>query len=265
MHSRFELAKKYFKYYFKASSAKGHGVHSPFVFNFIRFILNDRNLYPEYRKVEMVRHHLVQNKFVLKVEDLGAGSAVTTFQKRSIGQIARYTSKPRKYAQLLFRLTHYYQPKVTIELGTSLGISTAYMSLGYPEGKVITLEGAKQVSQVAGNIFKQLKLENVELIHGNFDDTLPALLNTLERIDMVFIDGNHRKEPTLRYFEMLLTKINKDSVVIIDDIRWSEEMEEAWQAIKNHPSVRVTVDLFFMGVVFFKEDFKVKQHFIIRY
>ena len=265
MHSRFQLAKKYFRYYFKASNAKGHGVHSPFVFNFIKFILNDRNLYPEYRKIEMVRHHLLQNKFVLKVEDLGAGSVVSTFKRKSIAQIAHHTSKPRKYAQLLYRLTHYYQPKLTLELGTSLGISTAYMALGNPEGKVITMEGAKQVAHVAGDIFRQLKLSNIELIDGNFDEQLPALLNRLDTVDMVFMDGNHRKEPTLRYFQLLLSKINKDSIVIIDDIRWSEEMEEAWEMIKSHPSVKVTVDLFFLGVVFFREDFKMKQHFTIRY
>jgi predicted O-methyltransferase YrrM len=166
---------------------------------------------------------------------------------------------------LLFRLTHYYQPGTTLELGTSLGISTAYMALGNPQGRVVTMEGAKQVSHIAADIFKQLKLSNIELITGNFDDTLPALLKTLDTVDMVFIDGNHRKQPTLHYFELLLPKINNDSILIIDDIRWSEEMEEAWHAIKNHPAVKVTIDLFFMGVVFFKEDFKRKQHFIIRY
>src|SRR5690349_3348212 len=101
VYSRIRLARKYFKYYFSASNAKGHGIHSPFVFNFIRLVLNDRNLYPEYRKVEMLRHSLAHNHFELKVDDLGAGSLVTKFERRTISEIVKTSAKPRKYAQLL--------------------------------------------------------------------------------------------------------------------------------------------------------------------
>ena len=265
MNSKIRLANKYLKYYFNASNAKGHGIHSPFVFNFIRLVLNDRNLYPEYRKVELLRHSLSHNHFELKVDDLGAGSLLASFERRTIAQIATSAAKPRKYAQLLYRMAHYYHPDIMLELGTSLGISSAYLALGNPAGKLITIEGAKQVSNIATDIFKQLNLNNIEALVGNFDDVLPDLLSRLPAVDLVFIDGNHRKEPTLKYFNLLLPKVTGSSIIIVDDINWSSEMEEAWKAIKEHPSVHMTIDLFFMGLVFFKDEFKIKQHFSIRY
>jgi predicted O-methyltransferase YrrM len=265
MYSRIRLAKKFIKYYLTAANAKGHGVHSPFVFNFIRLVLNDKNLYNEYRKVELLRHSLSHNHFELKVDDMGAGSLVSSFERRTISQIVNTAAKPRKYAQLLYRMTHYYHPDVMLELGTSLGISSAYMALGNPAGKLITLEGAKQVSNIATDIFKQLNLTNIEALVGNFDNLLPEVLSRLQSVDLVFIDGNHRKEPTLNYFNLLLGKVKNASVIIIDDIHWSDEMEEAWEIIKNNPAVHLTIDLFFMGIVFFKDEFKIKQHFTIRY
>ena len=265
MYSRLQLAKKYLAYYYNASNAKGHGIHSPFVFNFIKLVLNDKNLYPEYRKVELLRHSLSHNDFELKVDDMGAGSLVLNFERRTISQIVRTSAKPRKYAQLLFRIAHYYHPATMVELGTSLGISSAYLALGHPAGKLITIEGAKQVSNIASDIFKQLKLQNIQPLVGNFDDLLPGVLKEMETVDLVFLDGNHRREPTLRYFRQVLEKINNNSIVIIDDIHWSSEMEEAWEEIKAEPAVHMTIDLFFMGLVFFKDEFKIKQHFTIRY
>ena len=265
MYSRFELTKKYLRYYLKASNAKGHGIHSPFVFNFVKLVLNDRNLYPEYRKVELLRHHLSGNHFQLKVEDLGAGTLVSTSERRTISQIVRTAAKPRKYAQLLFRMTHYYHPALMIELGTSLGISAAYMALGNPQGKLVTMEGARQVSTIATDIFRQLKLDNIQTMVGHFDQLLPELLKDLKQVDLVFIDGNHRKTPTLNYFNQLLNKVHNDSVIIIDDIHWSAEMEEAWEIIKANPAVHLSIDLFFMGIIFFRDEFKIKQHFTIRY
>jgi len=110
-----------------------------------------------------------------------------------------------------------------------------------------------------------LGLGNVEVVTGEFDLTLPQVLERLSRLDLAFIDGNHRKEPTIQYFSALSDKCGPDSLIIVDDIHWSLEMEEAWESIKNDPRVMLTVDLFFMGIVFYRQQFKVKQHFIIRF
>jgi predicted O-methyltransferase YrrM len=233
-------------------NGKGHGVHSPFVFEFITHVLNDTRHYPAYDKVEALRKELLEEQAVIEVEDLGAGSTQAKTSSRSIGSIAKHAAKPRKYAQLLYRLVNYYQPETILELGTSLGISTCYMAMANPHAYVITGEGSNAIAAV-------------ELVEGNFDDTLPEMLQSMPIVDMAFIDGNHREEPTLRYFNQILAHTHNFSMIVLDDIHWSAEMEAAWEAIKAHPQVRMSIDLFFIGIVFFREEFKVKQHFTIRF
>lgn len=265
MYSFFHIAQKYLQYYINAANGKGHGIHSPFVFDFIQNVLNDRQQYPAYKQVENLRALLLQDKKVLEVEDLGAGSALDNKKRRSVASIARHAGKPKKWAQLLFRVVRHYSPMNIVELGSSLGISTSYMALANIHARVITLEGSGAVAQVAKRNFDAMHLENVQVVEGNFDDTLKTVLNQLPSVDLAFIDGNHRQEPTLRYFNEILDKTHVSSVIILDDIHWSRDMEAAWALIQEHPKVRLTIDLFFFGIVFFNEDIKVKQHFTIRF
>lgn len=265
MFSRWQLAKKYIHYFFTADNGKGHGVHSPFVFDFIIHVLNDKTQYPAYAQVETLRTQLLGNNTLLTVEDFGAGSALGNTRQRSIASIARNAAKSKKLAQLLFRIVHYYKPASVLELGTSLGVSAAYLSLANPAGKVVTGEGSVAVAEQARANFHQLGLRNVTLVPGNFDETLPAMLQQLPQVGLAFLDGNHRLEPTLRYFEQLLPQLTDQSIVILDDIHWSEGMEQAWEQVKAHPSVTMTIDLFFVGLVLFRKDFKVKQHFTVRF
>lgn len=265
MYGPLTLAIKYLQYYLTASNGKGHGMHSPFVFHFITKVLNDQTDYPDYRQVESLRTQLKRNEQLLDIEDMGAGSNVAKSNRRSIASIARDAAKPEKFGQLLYRMVMTYQPQTIIELGTSLGITTSYLSLAKPDAKITTLEGAGAVAAVARENFKELKLENISLIEGNFDHTLPKLVGNVDTVAFCFIDGNHRYEPTVRYFQQVLSKINNDSVLVFDDIHWSHEMEEAWETIKEHEAVKCTVDLFFIGIVFFRQEFKEKQHFKIRF
>ena len=265
MYSKFQLAKKYIHYYITAENGHGHGIHSPFVFDFVKNILNDKKNYPSYLLIENLRKQLLIDKKIINVEDFGAGSIVSKTKQRSVSDIAHYAAKPKKYAQLIYRIVHYYQPKNCIELGTSLGISTAYIASANLNNNVFTLEGSPEIAKIAADNFSKLHLKNITLITGNFDKTLSQTLTTSGKIDFVFIDGNHREEPTLRYFSELLIHAKDSSIFIFDDIHWSEEMESAWKKIKQHPQVLLTIDLFFIGIVFFKSDFKQKQDFIIRY
>lgn len=269
MYSKIELGKKYLRYYFHASSAKGHGVHSPFVFDFITKILNDRKAYSCYKTIEALRHNLLKDGSVLEIEDFGAGSRVNVTNQRKVSAIARSALKPRKFGRLLFRMVQYYQPGNILELGTCFGITTSYLSFGNENARVFTMEGARQIAGVAKRDFEKLSLKNIELIEGNFDHTLPSFIQEIKEkkqaLDFVFIDGNHRYEPTVRYFHALLPQLNDDSVLIFDDIHWSEEMEKAWHEIRTQKSVTLSIDLFFIGIVFFRKEIKAKQDFVIRY
>ena len=265
MYSRPQLLLKYLQYYFTASNGKGHGMHSPFVFEFITKILNDKTVYPEYEKVEALRNQLLNDNTVLKVEDFGAGSVIDKKSKRSISSIAKNAAKPKKFGQLLFRMVKHYQHATILELGTSLGITTSYLSLAKPDGRVITMEGSKEIAEVTKRNFRNIGIRNIEIVEGNFDNTLSFVVRGLSTVDFAFIDGNHRKEPTERYFKELLAKTNNDSILVFDDIHWSSEMEAAWETIKKDAAVTCSIDLFFIGIVFFRKEFKEMQHFVIRF
>lgn len=265
MYSPFQLGLRYIKYWLTASNGKGHGMHSPFVFSFITKVLNDERNFYAYAQVEQLRNELLQDASTVTIEDFGAGSRVKKENVRKIKDIARSSLKPKKFGQLLFRIVAEYQPATILELGTSLGITTAYLASGKPDAAVTTMEGAKEVAAVARNNFRRLSINNVALVEGNFDDTLDTTLARLPQIDLAFVDGNHRYEPTVRYYRSLLPKMHEYSVLIFDDIHWSSEMEQAWNEIRNDDAVTLSIDLFFIGLVFFRKESRVKQHFVIRF
>jgi len=265
MYSSFQLAKKYIRYYTNAKNGKGHGIHSPFVFDFVIHVLNDTNNYSCYNKIEPLRQQLLRDNSVIEVEDFGAGSAVIPAVKRKIKAIAKSSLKNKKFAKLLFRIANYYKPETIVELGTSFGITASYMACANKKSKVYTFEGSKAIAAIALQNFKKAGLQNINLITGNFDETFSDALATIKKAGLAFVDGNHRKKATLDYFSQLQKKSVPGSIFIFDDIHWSLEMEEAWAQIQHDPSVTLTVDLFFVGIVFFNPDFKVKQHFTIRF
>jgi len=265
MYSPFQLGLKYLTYYFTASNGKGHGIHSPFVFDLVIKVLNDKNKYEDYGRIESLRKELLQNVTVLTIEDFGAGSATGLTKQRSIQQIAGNSLKKPKYAKLLYRLVKYFQPLQVLELGTSLGITTSYLAAAKKDAQVLTMEGSTAIASVAEKNFQELQLNNIKIVTGNFDDTLKSAINQLPAVNFVFVDGNHRKEPTLNYFQQLLGKSTESTVFVFDDIHWSREMEEAWETIKQHPSVTLTIDLFFLGLVFFRKEQLEKEHFVIRF
>ena len=265
MYSKLQLTLKYIRYWLTASNSKGHGIHSPFVYDFVRNVLNDNRSFYCYESIEYLREELKRNNEVLSVEDFGAGSHTKLFRQRSVASIAASALKPKKFGQLLFRMVNFYQPATVLELGTSLGITTSYLACAKNDAKVTTLEGAPAIAALAKQNFERLRLQNTELITGNFDETLPSALTGLSVIDFAFVDGNHRREPTLNYFNQLLQKAGEHSVFIFDDIHWSEEMEAAWQLIIESEAVTLSIDLFFIGIVFFRKENKAKEHFMIRF
>lgn len=266
MYSAFQLGLKYLNYYFTAANSKGHGIHSPFVFDLVVKVLNDKTNYPAYKEVEQQRSLLLGNETIITVEDFGAGSTKGLTKQRTVQQIASTSLKPKKYAQLLYRLVKYFQPEQVLELGTSLGITTAYLAKANPSAGVTSMEGSTAIAEIAKQQFDALQLNNINIVTGNFDETLQPVTDQAEQpFNFVFIDGNHRKEPTLRYFDQLLAKTNANTVFVFDDIHWSKEMEEAWESIKQHSSVRLTIDLFFIGLVFLRKEQKEKEHFVVRF
>ncbi|WP_400193933.1 O-methyltransferase [Hymenobacter sp. B81] len=253
---------RYFR--FRLRSGNAHGLHSPFVFGLYTDVVLHTGHYAAFGPIEQRRHDLRQDQRRLRITDFGAGSQTGAGAEREVRAIARSAAKPPRLAQLLFRLVNRFQPATILELGTSLGLTTAYLAAASSRARVFTLEGCPQTAAVARETLQQLRLGNVQLTEGNFDETLPRVLAALPGpLDFAFFDGNHRYEPTLRYFEQCMPHRTDESVFIFDDIHWSADMERAWAAIKAHPEVTLTIDLFFVGLVFFRRQ-QPKQHFTLR-
>ena len=265
MYSSLQLAAKYISYFLKAGNSKGHGIHSPFVFDFIQDVLNNRKGFHPGPYIEAVRRQLLKDDTVLEIQDFGAGSRISQLKTRKVREIASSALKPKKYAELLFRLVKKYQPASIIELGTSFGITTAYLATANPSVKLVTIEGAPAIHGMAVNLFKQLNLDNIQAVQGRFEDVLPQIAGGIDKVDLVYIDGNHRKDPTINYFRQFLPHVHNETIMVFDDIHWSKEMEEAWAFIKEHQQVRCTIDIFFLGFVFFRSEFSEKQQFTIRF
>ncbi|MBB3054670.1 O-methyltransferase [Mucilaginibacter gotjawali] len=255
------FAKDYLLHRLKAKTR--HGVHSPFVYHLIDKVIYDFAPKKVYTQVENLRKQLLHDERVITVTDLGAGSLVNNNRQKRIGDIAKNALKPPGLAQLLYRLAADLQPSSIIELGTCLGTTSIYLQNAAPAAKVYTLEGCPETAAIAKETFGKAGVGNIELITGNFDNTLPGIIKKLDKLDFVFVDGNHQKDATLRYFEWCLPKAHENTLLIFDDIYWSEGMKEAWNEIKAHPQVTVTVDLFWIGLVFFKPG-QVKEHFLVK-
>lgn len=253
---------RYLKYLQQARNK--YDIHSPFLYELVTQVFEDRNTYPDYGLVESLKRELLKRQDPIEVNDLGAGSTADKKLVRTIGSITRHSSKPQKYGRLLYRVSRYLEPDNILELGTSMGISAAYLALGYPGSTLTTIEGCMNTARQAKLNLDSLDLRNAGIVTGPFDEALPGYLESVSHLDLAFIDGNHKEEPTINYFEQCLLKTVNTSCILFDDIHWSEGMERAWDHIRNHESVTLSIDLFFMGLVFFRKELS-KEHFTIRF
>lgn len=254
-------AKAFIKYKWRAKDE--HSVHSPFVFRFYTQVLAKGKIFSDFREIEVSRKNLLQDERALPFTEMGAGSHVLSSASRQVNKLAASSLQEQEIAQMLYRLVNEFKPLNIIELGTSLGITSMYLARSYSKSHVYTLEGNAAVQEMAQEQFDKAEIRNITPIIGNFDETLQPLLNSVTQVDLVYFDGNHRYEPTVRYFEACLKKSTEQSVFVFDDIHWSEEMEKAWEYIKHHPSVMISIDIYKLGIVFFRKN-QPKQHYILK-
>ena len=262
--------KSYLQFLWKSKNE--HAVHSPFVFDLVTKCFYDKKPKPDpsgseqakqYQVLKNYRDSLLKNKNTIEVTDFGAGSKVFKSNTRQIAKIAKTAGITRKRAELLFRITNYFQPISILEIGTSLGLATSALALGNPKSKIITLEGCSETAKIAQEQFGKFGLTNINSVVTEFHNLLKTINHQPSTINLIYFDGNHSKSATLDYFELLVPTITNDSVWIFDDIHWSKEMEEVWKIIKNHPKVIATIDTFHWGLVFFRKE-QEKEHFVIR-
>lgn len=236
-----------------------HSLHSPFFFDLYTRVV--KPCHTPNNDIERLRKKLLRDKRIIAVKDFGTGSKRPAM--RRVSSIARRSLSPARYSLLYSRLIEYVNASTILELGASLGINTLYLALNRKR-KVVTFEGAPEIAATAKLTFEFANANNIVLIGGNIAQSLPAYLQTVRKVDFVFMDADHRYESTVSYFHCLLPKIHARSVIVMDDIYYSREMKKAWEYIRRHEMVYASADLFRCGMVFFDPSLY-KQHVILQF
>ena len=254
------MIKEYLKFLIKSSNE--HGVHSPFVFDLVTKCFYKKNNVYKWKNFLSIKKQLLDNKNYIKVTDFGSGSKVFNSNERQILKIVKVAGISNKKAKILIKIINYFSPKNILEIGTSVGLGTSAFKIGNLNSEITTLEGCPETAKVAKDLFLNNSLKNIEIIIGDFKETLPKVVKN-DSFDCIYFDGNHTKKATLTYFNYCLPTIKNNSFWIFDDIYWNSEMKQAWSKIKNHPKVTVSVDVFHFGIVFFRKE-QAEEHFKIR-
>lgn len=242
-------------------NAKGrHGIHSPFVFDFVDKCMQNEFSANDKKTLNSVIKSLKNNTTIIEIEDFGAGSKKLGNQ-RSIQKIAKTSSSQGKFGKLFYQIAKHYQPKNMLEFGTSLGIGSLHFALGNPTMHIQTIEACKNTFNIANQTFKSTHLNNIFAKNETFDHYLAN--NPKETFDLIFIDGHHDGNALLDYCERLKPNYHNETMLIIDDIRWSNSMFNAWQKLATSDDFHVSMDLFRMGILLPRKN-QMKEHFVIK-
>ncbi len=248
----------YARFLLRAGNA--HTLHSPFAFHLYNEVLTADKQYYAFDQLEALRQVLQRNGHTLTVQDHGADPVQT--RTRRVREMARTSLLPPRQAQILFRLADFLRARTIVELGTSLGLTTLYLATARPHAHIQTFEGCPATAALAQQHFAAFGFPDLSPVVGPLDQTLPAVLPTLDRLDLVFFDAHHRYAPTLCFFEQCLPLAHRDSVFVLHDLYWSPEMTRAWRTLCAHPAITLSLDLFHLGLLFFRPQ--AKEHFSLR-
>ena len=254
LYSRLLL--RYVQYFLKARTV--YTIHAPFSYQLAASLLEDKRLYYAFVDIPLFKRGLLKNQNTIAIKDYGAGSLVNPSLERKISNIAKYSAISAPSGELLFKLVQFMKPRRMLELGTSLGISTAYQASAAQSAQFVSIEGCPQTALVAQQNLEHLGIKNVEVMQGTFEDRLPSVLSKLEQLDYLYVDGDHREGASLAYFNTCLPYLHENAVVVMADIHWSNEMESAWSTLMSHPKVSLSIDLFHFGLLFFRTEQKTK-------
>lgn len=272
---------KYIQHLFSLRRRKGHGIHSPYLFEFVNEVVFNGLKVKVPGKILVLHRELKGDRSMISAGEHGASSSVNSSAEqlvnssleRSVGSFVRRSSVSEKYAALLYRISRWFEPDVILELGTGLGISTLYLGAGSPDTPLKTIEGDAGRAKFSGSVIKLSGLESVQQYIGDLEQELDRILKVVnplhpdemdEKLDdliplmgkrlLAFVDGNHHYEPTIAYLRKLVDAAGEEAVIVMDDIYWSKGMYAAWMEVISWPEVRVSIDLYHMGILLLRSN-----------
>ena len=255
---------EFFKYYLRSDTI--YNIHPPLVYGLATALYQTKPDKQQFACIEKIRTNISNTNNFIKLEDHGAGSSVMKdnvyINHKKIIKTA--VSSPKK-CEILYKITQYFKPAKFLELGTSLGIATMYFQKAVPEAEILSIEADPTIAGIALSNFEKCNLKSIKLIQNKIDDILATTLAQNEDISMVYIDANHTYEATIRYFNILISCLKEDLVIVFDDIYWSPGMKQAWEEIKNHSKVDITVDLYQIGICILKKGVSKQNFSLIHY
>ena len=220
--------------------------------------------------IDEIRDGYLASNETIKITDYGSGNPTSrrsnqqmhegVIKKETVSEVCKRASTKNKWGQLIFKLIRDFKPENCLELGTCLGISGAYQVSALKlngKGQFITVEGSPEIAKIADNGLKKLNYQGYKVNVGRFFDVLPKILSKNNLIDFVFIDGHHDKIATKKYYEFIYPYLNERSIVIFDDINWSDGMKEVWKIIHEEgEGIKTSFDFYKWGICFIDKNKK---------
>jgi predicted O-methyltransferase YrrM len=246
---------------YRRKAKKRHGIHSPFIFGISDICLRLNVDQKANDLIQKAHQYYQSNSESIEVTDLGAGSHKLS-NRRKVKDIYKISSSKGRYGLLLYKLVRYFKAQNILELGTSIGIGSSYLMAGNPEAHLTTIEGCSSTASVAKRLFTALEMDSIDQRVASFVDAIPEL--TKNKYDLIFLDGHHDGQATLKYVDQLFSCLHDDSILILDDIRWSADMLSAWNKAKSDERFHVSIDLYRMGILI-KRPTQKKEHFTLRF
>lgn len=259
------ISVKYIRHLLKARHRNGYGLHSPFVYELARNVIFNKNRWTVPGNVREYHRAMRRSDQKLVIYDHGAGSRVTGREERKVASIARHSSVTPRQGALLYRLSKWYRPAAVVEAGTGIGISTSYLAAGAENAVISTIEGSPAKHNFAREHTDAGSSGGLEFLLGTFDTHIDRLASAAPDRTLFFIDGDHRYHSTMeRVRSVMAQKELTETMMILDDIYWSDDMERAWKDACAEPGVDVSIDLFHMGILFRRPGIS-RQHFRISF
>ena len=238
---------------------KGFGVHSPFVFNLITKVIEERCGYYSFNEIELLRKQLLfRNEYITYPDRRNKGK----MRRRRIGEIVKREAIRPKHGALLFRLANYFKSKHILQLGPTMGLSTLYLTSYATDVRCIALESVPEFAAIAEQDYQKGARNPIDLRVGSYRQLLPKALEEMEQLDFVFFNTLYEPEDNLWLFNECIKHVHDGTLFVFEGIKENRKMRQLWHDVCLHPDVTVTLDLYSLGIIVFHKKLHKKDYIV---